>query len=41
LMLAATIEHLRGETVLTRVVFCLFGEDALAEFQRALAELTE
>jgi O-acetyl-ADP-ribose deacetylase (regulator of RNase III) len=40
LMLAATIEHLRGETYLTRVVFCLFGEESLAEFERALAELT-
>ncbi len=40
LMLDTTIEHLRGETVLERVVFCLFGDESLAEFQRALAELT-
>jgi O-acetyl-ADP-ribose deacetylase (regulator of RNase III) len=40
LMLQTAIEHLRGETILERVVFCLFGDEALAEFQQALTELT-
>lgn len=35
-MLATTIEYLNGETGLRRVVFCLFGGDALREFARAL-----
>ncbi|MBU0513469.1 MAG: macro domain-containing protein [Proteobacteria bacterium] len=39
IMLRTAVDHLRGETVLERVVFCLYGQETLAEFERALAEL--
>ncbi|HNS21906.1 MAG TPA: macro domain-containing protein [Sedimentisphaerales bacterium] len=32
IMLATTIEHLRGQTGLDRVVFCLFGQDSYQVF---------
>ncbi len=35
-MLAETIRYLDGKTGLTRVVFCLFGQDALHVFEEAL-----
>jgi O-acetyl-ADP-ribose deacetylase (regulator of RNase III) len=38
-MLAETIRYLEAKTGLTRVVFCLFGQDALHTFERALKEL--
>jgi O-acetyl-ADP-ribose deacetylase (regulator of RNase III) len=38
-MLAETIRYLEAKTGLTRVVFCLFGQDALRTFERALKEL--
>lgn len=36
IMLAATIEHLRGKTSLDRVVFCLFGRDSYETFAAQL-----
>ena len=38
-MLAETIRYLETKTGLTRVVFCLFGQDALRTFEAALEEL--
>lgn len=39
IMLAAAVEHLQGETTLDEVLFCLFGDRALAVFQKALQNL--
>jgi O-acetyl-ADP-ribose deacetylase (regulator of RNase III) len=38
-MLREAIGHLEGKTGLARVVFCLFGAEALAVFEKALREL--
>jgi O-acetyl-ADP-ribose deacetylase len=38
IMLQATVEHLRGETGLQRVVFCLFGWDSYNVFAAALRQ---
>ncbi|HAF16891.1 MAG: macro domain-containing protein [Syntrophomonadaceae bacterium] len=38
IMLKTTIEYLRGDTGLNRVVFCLFGLDSFAVFQKELAK---
>jgi O-acetyl-ADP-ribose deacetylase (regulator of RNase III) len=35
-MLTETIRYLEGKTGLTRVVYCLFGQDALHTFEQAL-----
>lgn len=35
IMLKTTIEYLRGDTGLNRVVFCLFGLDSFAVFQKS------
>ncbi len=37
IMLGTVIDHLRGETTLERVVFCLFGRDHLRVFEQELA----
>jgi len=37
IMLKTTIDYLRGDTGLQRVVFCLFGQDSFAVFQKELA----
>ncbi len=37
IMLAATIEYLRGQTGLERVVFCLYGRDSYDVFAHQLA----
>jgi len=39
IMLATTIEYLRGKTGLERVVFCLYGQDSYAVFARQLQEM--
>jgi len=36
LMLFTTIEYLKGETSLERVVFCLYGKNSFAVFQKEL-----
>jgi len=38
IMLATTIEYLRSETGIERVVFCLFGHDSYEVFARQLAQ---
>jgi len=40
IMLATTIEYLRGKTGLERVVYCLFGRDSYDVFARQLETLT-
>lgn len=40
IMLGATIEHLRGQTGLNRVVFCLFGHSDFHVFARQLERET-
>jgi len=37
IMLKTTIEYLRGDTGLNKVVFCLFGQDSFDVFQKELA----
>jgi O-acetyl-ADP-ribose deacetylase (regulator of RNase III) len=41
IMLGATIEYLRGETGLERVVFCLFGRDNYNVFARELERVSQ
>ena len=36
IMLSGAIDHLRGETGLVRVVFCLYGEEAFGVFGKVL-----
>lgn len=36
IILRVTIDYLRGETALERVVFCLFGRDSYAVFEKEL-----
>jgi O-acetyl-ADP-ribose deacetylase (regulator of RNase III) len=38
IMLRTTIEYLKGETGLKKVVFCLFGNDSYTVFEKALKE---
>lgn len=38
IMLAATVEHLQGQTGIERVVFCLFGQDSYDVFARRLRQ---
>jgi len=39
IMLQATVEHLRGDTGLERVVFCLFGRDSYNVFAAELRQI--
>ncbi|KPJ68251.1 MAG: hypothetical protein AMJ45_02820 [Syntrophobacter sp. DG_60] len=39
-MLSATIEYLKGETQLERVIFCLYGKDTYEVFCNELEKLT-
>lgn len=39
IMLTHTIEYLKGDTHLERVVFCLFGEEAFETFEQTLEKL--
>lgn len=38
IMLGTTIEYLQGETALQEVVFCLWGEEAYATFEKTLKQ---
>jgi len=40
IMLRTTIDYLNGETMLKRVVFCLYGRDAYEVFEKHLREET-
>jgi len=40
IMLSTTIEYLKGETGIEKVVFCLFGEESYQVFVNELASLT-
>ena len=40
IMLRVVKNYLEGETGLKRVVFCLYGQEAFGEFQKALQELS-
>ncbi len=40
IMLATTVEYLRGKSGLTRVVFCLFGRESFDVFARQLRQIT-
>ncbi len=40
IMLATTVEYLRGKTGLARVVFCLFGRESFDVFARQLRQIT-
>ena len=39
IMLSTAIEYLKGETQLERVVFCLYGKEAVETFRKTLEEL--
>jgi len=41
IMLATTIDYLRGKTGLEKVVFCLWGEEAYQTFEKTLKLLVE
>ncbi|MFB0507496.1 MAG: macro domain-containing protein [Thermodesulfobacteriota bacterium] len=41
IMLSTTIEYLKGETGLRRVIFCLYGEESFSRFADELTRQTE
>jgi O-acetyl-ADP-ribose deacetylase (regulator of RNase III) len=41
IMLRTTIEHIKGDTSLEKVIFVLYGDDAFKAFENALADLKE
>ena len=41
IMLSTTIDYLKGQTGLERVVFCLYGKDSYQVFENQLKEITK
>jgi len=37
-MLQTTIEHLKGQTSIEKVVFCLFGQESYKVFEKQLKQ---